>query len=201
MQASIEVEKKNKQILERFIQSIKSEVTQVNVIDYINAYMRHWHLYEEEEELDDIRDRKKIIYRYDWLAEGHDGVGGGKDIQTIQDMIIQFVIHKKKQGLGASGIDNYITPLQKFYWVNGIKGIDWDSIRSYKPEHVKKTLDREYYSEEIIAIEDKLDVRGKVVSGVMRGSGLRRGAEPTISVGDFYSNADKIWQDIQNLGL
>jgi hypothetical protein len=47
---------------------------------------------------------------------------------------------------------------------------------------VEKTQDREYYLEEVITIEDKLDVGGKVVSEVMRGSGVRRGAEPTISV-------------------
>jgi hypothetical protein len=51
LQASTPIEKKNEQLLERFIWSIKSEVSQVNVIDYINAYMRHWHLYEEEEDV------------------------------------------------------------------------------------------------------------------------------------------------------
>ena len=40
---------RNKQILERFIHSIKSEVTQVNSIDYIHAYMRHCRLHEEGE--------------------------------------------------------------------------------------------------------------------------------------------------------
>jgi hypothetical protein len=65
---------RNKQILERFLQSIKSEVTQVNVIDYIHAYMRYWRLYEEEEEeeeplIDEWKRKKKIVYRYDWLLD------------------------------------------------------------------------------------------------------------------------------------
>jgi hypothetical protein len=38
----------------------------------------------------------------------------------------------------------------------------------------------------VIAIEEKLDVRGKVVSGVMRGPDVRRGAAPSISVGDLF---------------
>ena len=106
-----------------------------------------------------------VIFRYDWLIgddyDNDDGSGvhdyhhhhGARkrtsalvverDIQTLQDRIIQFVIHKKKKGLGANGIDNYINPLRKFYWVNGIKGIDWELVRSYRPEHVKKTQDRE----------------------------------------------------------
>ncbi len=67
------------------------------------------------------------------------------------------------------------------------------------PEYIKKTQDREYNAEEAIAIEEKLDVRGKVISGVMRGSGVRRGAEPSISVGDLiplqtkYGKIYKIW--------
>ncbi|MDQ3837138.1 MAG: hypothetical protein M3270_09440, partial [Thermoproteota archaeon] len=207
--------KNNKQLVERFLQTIKSDITQVNSIDYINGYMRHWHLYEEKKEGDGDEEEKEeeeqrlqqqrllllegagrkeinnnnkktssrekysnIFYRYDWLLYG-------SDIQTIQDRIIQFVIDKKKEGRGASAIDNYINPLQKFYWVNGVKGIDWKLVRSYRPEHVKKTHDREYYPEEVIAIEDKLDIRGKVVMGLMRGSGVRRGAEPSINVGDI----------------
>jgi cell division protein FtsI/penicillin-binding protein 2 len=52
---------RNKQLLDRFFQSIKSKVTQVNAIDYIHAYIRHWHLYEEEQDLlnDDGRSNKK----------------------------------------------------------------------------------------------------------------------------------------------
>jgi hypothetical protein len=193
---------RDKQLLDRFLESIKSEVTKSGVVAYINAYMRYWHLYEEEEkesqEQDLLNDNKKkkndnnIVYRYDWLIN--------EDIQTLQDKIIQFVIYKKKEeGLGAKGIDNYLNPLQKFYLVNGVKGIDWDLIRRYKPEDVKKTQDREYHAEEVLAIEEKLDVRGKVISGVMRGSGVRRGAEPSINVGDLipiqtkYGKIYKIW--------
>ena len=196
---------RNKQfLLDRFLESIKSEVTKSGVVAYINAYMRYWHLYEEEEKESQEQDllnhngnnKKKnnsnIVYRYNWLIN--------EDTQTLQDRIIQFVIHKKKEeGLGAKGIDNYLNPLQKFYLVNGIKGIDWELVRRYKPEDVKKTQDREYHAEEVIAIEEKLDVRGKVVSGVMRGSGVRRGAEPSINVGDLipiqtkYGKIYKIW--------
>jgi hypothetical protein len=50
LHASTSLER-NKQILDKFTKSIKSEVTGVNVIEYINAYMRHCHLYEEEEDL------------------------------------------------------------------------------------------------------------------------------------------------------
>jgi hypothetical protein len=133
----------------------------VNSIDYINAFMRYCRLYEEAEEpLLDGRgggkkgkkrqQKKKIVYRYDWLLdEARKGDNGNGDssssssIQTLQDKIIQFVIYKKKMGLGANGIANYISPLHKFYWVNGIKGIEWELVRTYKPENVKKTPDRE----------------------------------------------------------
>jgi site-specific recombinase XerC len=162
------------------------------VINYIHAYMKFWHLYEEEDGHDDV------VYRYDWLI-GEDGDNNNSNIQILQDRVIQFVIQKKKEGLGSNGLDNYINPLRRFYRVNGMKGIDWEVVREYRPDRVKKTHDREYYADEVIAIEEKLDVRGKVASGLMRGSGVRRGAEPSINVGDLiplqtkYGKIYKIW--------
>src|ERR687894_670529 len=87
---------RNEQLLDRFLQSVKSKVTQVNAIDYIHAYMRHWHLYEEEKEQDllndDGRNSKKkkqkrnnnVIYRYDWLI----GDDGGRYAQASQNVSI-----------------------------------------------------------------------------------------------------------------
>ena len=165
--------------------------------------MRHWHLYEKKGEEgghddndgDNNDEGSAFYYRYDWLI--------GEDTQTIQNKIIQFVIDKKKEGLSARAIDNYVNHLRKFYRVNsGIRGggIDWELVKSYMPEYVKKTQDREYRADEVIAIEEKLDVRGKVVSGIMRGSGIRRGAEHLIKVGDLfpiqtknYGKIYKIW--------
>ncbi len=48
-----------------------------------------------------------IVYRYDWLINDN--------VETIQNKIIDFVRHKKKEGMSAKGIDNYINPLEKFY--------------------------------------------------------------------------------------
>jgi hypothetical protein len=211
---------RNRQLIDRFLQSIRSDVTRRNALDYMHIYMRYWHLYEEKNAGEDgegdeheqeeqhqllsllssngvggatLKNRKtrqprkypNHFYRYDWLLYN-------KDIQTIQDRIIEFVIAKKKEGRGANAIDNYINPLWKFYRVHGVKGIDWEMVRSFKPDYVKKTHDREYHPEEIIKIEDKLDVRGKVVMGLMRGSGVRRGAEPTISIGDLFPSQTKL---------
>ena len=133
--------------------------------------MKFWHLYEEEKDgHDDV-----VVYRYDRLI-GEEGDNNSGNIQILHERVIQFVIQKKKEGLGSNGLDNYINPLRRFYRVNGIKGIDWEVVRDYRPDRVKKTHDREYYADEVIAIEEKLDVRGKVASGLMRGSGVRRGA-------------------------
>jgi hypothetical protein len=173
-------------------------------VDYLNAFMRHWKLYEAKNNNgnNEQEGSNNLVYRYDWLlpSSNHDGV---IDVETIQDRIIQFVMDKNKQGLSFKAIENYVTHLRKFYRVNGVKVgvIDWDLIKSYMPDNVKKTQDREYYANEVIAIEEKLDVRGKVVSGVMRGSGVRRGAEGSISVGDLfpietknnYGKIYKIW--------
>jgi ribosomal protein S17E len=50
---------KNKQLVERFLQTIKSNVTRVNSLDYINGYMRHWHLYEEKKEDEEAEEEEE----------------------------------------------------------------------------------------------------------------------------------------------
>ena len=63
---------------------------------------------------------------------------------------MHFVIYKKKKGLGAAGIENYINILVTFYKAHGLKKkIDWELIRSYLPEKVRKYKDREYYDSEV----------------------------------------------------
>ena len=191
------------QILERFLASIKSDQTRRGAVAYLNAYTKYWKLYEGNSINNTTTNP---VYRYDWLLPSNKDRGDDDgviiDIETIQDRIIQFVSDKKREGLGAKAIQNYTNHLQKFYRVNGVKVwvIDWDLIQSYIPDNVKKTQDREYHADEVIAIEEKLDVRGKVVSGVMRGSGVRRGAEQAVSVGDLfpiqtknYGKIYKIW--------
>jgi hypothetical protein len=121
---------------------------------------------------------QQLTYRYDRLI----GEGG---IKTYEDKIIDFVRKKKNEGLGANGINNginnWINQLRKFNLISGIKGIEWELIGLCVPENIKKSQDREYRVDEVIAIEEKLDVKGKVVSRIMRGSGVRRGAEPYIN--------------------
>lgn len=169
----------NKQLLEMFIESIRSEVTRPHAIALLNAYCRHYLMVDENGQP-----------QYVQLME---------EPEDIQEKIVHFVIHKKKRGLGASGIESYINKLVGFYSVNGIKNIDWDTVRKYKPDNVKKTSDREYFDEEVIKLESKLDDRGKVVSGVIRGSGIRRGGEPTVRIKNLfprmtkYGKIYKIW--------
>jgi hypothetical protein len=163
-------------IMENYVESIKSPVTKKNVPAYINAYCRHWFYYQSDYD-------GKLLYRYDKLFEA--GVEG------IQERAKHFVICKKKAGFSASNINGYINYLVKFYKTNGIRGIDWDLVREYAPEPVKKTKDREYYADEVFAIEGKLDDRGKAVSGLIRGSGVRRGGEPGLSVGDLFPRSTK----------
>lgn len=150
---------------ELYIETIKSEKTRIRVPSYFRTYMQHWLMYNDKGELD-----------YAELLKG-----------DMQSRVIHFIIHKKKLGRGSAGIENYINCLTTFYKVHGKKKeIDWELVRSYLPEKVKKTKDREYYADEVISIEKHLDERGKVVSGLPRGSGVRRGGENTVSIGDLF---------------
>lgn len=167
----------NKHLLELFLESIKSEKTKEHAPFYLRQYAQHWLMVDDEG------------VQYTEFFKG-----------DVQNRLAHFVIYKKKRGLGADGIDNYINFLFNFFKANGHKNAaDWETIRSFKPAKVKKTKDREYFDEEVFAIEDKLDARGRAITGLMRGSGVRRGSEPTLSVGDIiprdikYGKIYKIW--------
>jgi uncharacterized membrane protein len=43
-----EREKRNRQIIDRFLHSIRSDATRHNALHYMHIYMRFWHLYEEK---------------------------------------------------------------------------------------------------------------------------------------------------------
>ena len=73
------------QILERFLESIKSDVTKRGALAYIHAYMRRWNFYEDKttkQEGKNNTNKKNsaanddggnnnnntdLVYRYDWL--------------------------------------------------------------------------------------------------------------------------------------
>jgi len=172
---------KNQHLWELFIETVKSKDTRKRAPSWLHHYMNHFLMTNEKGEPE-----------YDKLLSG--------DIADIEKYLKHFVIYKKKKGLGAAGIENYINILVTFYKAHGLKKkIDWELIRSYLPEKVRKYKDREYYDSEVWDIEGKCDERGLVVTGVMRGSGIRRGAEGTVSLGDLfprqtkYGRIYKIW--------
>lgn len=180
VQDAVALKNRNKQLVDNFLEAIKSPATKVRALSYVHRYMEHWMMFDENG-----------TPQYVQLVTGTP--------QQIEEKISHFVIIKKRQGLGAAGIDNYIDRLHKFLKANQVKGVDFDAIRAFLPEKVKKYKDREYFEEEVFAIEDHLDEKGKVVSGIIRGSGIRRGGEPTVNIGDIfpkqtkYGKIYKIW--------
>jgi hypothetical protein len=99
--------------------------------------------------------------QYDKLLSG--------DIADIEQNLKHFVIYKKKKGVGAAGIENYINILITFYKAHGLKKkIDWELIQTYLQDDVKKTKDREYYDTEVWAIEDKCGERVALYNGTVQ---------------------------------
>ena len=73
---------RNKQfLLDRFLESIKSEVTKSGVVAYINAYMRYWHLYEEEEK--ESQEQDLLNHNGNKKKNNSNIVGGIRKLYTI----------------------------------------------------------------------------------------------------------------------
>lgn len=72
----------NQILQERFLASIKSDVTRSGVTSYIHKYMRYWHLYEKKGEEGHGDDDDDVDYRYDWLIDNDiRTIGGGNGSQ------------------------------------------------------------------------------------------------------------------------
>jgi hypothetical protein len=71
--SSDEERARNKKLIDRFLQSINSDATKYNSLNYIHIYMRYWHLYQEKTaselllELEEEKDRRRTGSSFDGL--------------------------------------------------------------------------------------------------------------------------------------
>ncbi len=101
------------------------------------------------------------------------------DSRKIEDNIINFIIHLKKQGKAFTAITNYVSAICKYYRANRVI-LDTKTIHEYLPEFKKSRKDRKYEHEEIQRLLDVADERMRAVILLLASTGMRVGAIPAL---------------------
>jgi integrase len=109
------------------------------------------------------------------------------DGRNVENHIIDFVIHLKKQGKGFSAISNYVSAICKYYKMNDFV-LNTNKIHQYLPEFRKLKKDRAYRYEEIHRLLDVADERMRAIIFLLASTGMRVGAIPSLRL----SNLEKV---------
>jgi integrase len=115
-------------------------------------------------------------------------LGKGKKLQEI---ILSFILKEKQRNIRAKTLGLYLTALWHFYQFNDVTNINWTVLRKYIGQHQKSVKDRAYTRDEIRAIMKHADPRMKFVTALLASTGMRIGAVPVLSCGD--------WEKVANL--
>jgi integrase len=99
--------------------------------------------------------------------------------KVLQEKIIEYVIELKKSGTSYSRINVIISALQAYCDTYDIE-VNFDKVRRYMPEHVRKVKDRAYTKQEIRTLLDAANTRVRVLILLFVSTGMREGAVPEL---------------------
>jgi site-specific recombinase XerD len=102
-------------------------------------------------------------------------------IDGIEDRLVDYLLHMKKQDLSTSFINLNFCALKHFYFMNNVR-INKEKIGKFLGESKKKNVDRSYLDTEIKSMLDIADLRFKVVISVLASTGMRIGPLPSLKL-------------------
>jgi integrase len=97
--------------------------------------------------------------------------------KVLQEKIIEYIVELKKSGASYSRINVIISALQAYCDAHDIE-LNFDKVRRYMPEHVRKLKDRAYTKQEIRTLLDAANPRVRVLILLFVSTGMREGAVP-----------------------
>jgi integrase len=97
--------------------------------------------------------------------------------KVLQEKIIEYVIQLKKSGASYSRINVIVSAMQAYCDAYDID-VNFDKVRRYMPEHVRKIKDRAYTREEIRTLLDAANTRVRMLILLFVSTGMREGAVP-----------------------
>ena len=113
-------------------------------------------------------------------------------IADIENMMIDYIIDLKKQGLSTSYIKMILASIKHLCVMNDVV-INVKKIGKFIGESTKLQEDRPYTHEEILQLLNVCDLRMKAVILLLASTGIRIGALPTLRVRDVDVDATRNW--------
>jgi len=150
----------------------------LDILDSKSPYTKRKYTEDFDHYLDylNVKDANSLITKKYYSPQG---------IQEIEDTIIGYLNHLKKQKLSYETINGRQYAILKFYTANRVN-LDRRHISQYKPPQTKTRKDSAYTHEQIeFFIKSRADLRDKVMLLLLCSSGMRIGALPKLTLGDI----------------
>jgi len=129
-----------------------------------------------------------------FLQKFLDFPGVTKSPKDIENKIIQFILHLKREGKSYSAIKNYLSPVKSYYQIQDI-ALNVKKINRFFPAQKKTKSDRPYMHQEISQLLENSDERVRVVILLMASSGCRIGAIPNIRLRNLHDRKVTIYEN------
>jgi hypothetical protein len=133
---------------------------------------------------------RRLIHFLTWYDKGCDAfVEDGKaDPHVLESMLLEFIQTKKalvvQKKMSASTLSGFLKPIRLLLEMNDVS-INWKKIKRTILPSRRFALDRAPTDEEIKAIVENSDIRGKDLALLFVSSGIREGAIEGAKVYDF----------------
>jgi integrase len=106
------------------------------------------------------------------------------DPKKLEGIIRDYIIHLKERKLSSSTVSTYINPVLVFYQMNDIT-LNTKKLAKYRGKKHGLIDDKPYTRQQIKHLLDFASLRMKCVILLMASAGLRRGAIPSLKIGDL----------------
>jgi hypothetical protein len=131
---------------------------------------------------------RRLVYFLEWCGTDCQSFveSAQKDALAAETKVMEFLAHEKRrmktQSIAPSTVANAMKAVRLLLDMNRVS-INWKIVRRTMPRMRRYALDRSPTIEEIRAIVDAADVRGKALTLTFVSSGMREGAIETLKVG------------------
>ncbi len=178
-----------KKPFDRFIDAIDNEKTKREYVSCLRLFIIHYKVGRweqiEKQPLRDSESKELISFN----SECEELVK--LTTEQAEDMIIDYILFMKKEGLSEGIITQRIAACRKFFSSNRIN-LNWDFINQHKGKFKKKQKSEAYTHQQIQKLLETCDLRTRCIVLIFSSTGIRIGALPELKrsnlkkIGEIY---------------